>query len=174
MFIQKSFELTPHEKSFVDHVLGSDFPWFFQKTLKVNSRFKFFGHTLMNRDPEFKPVTGVINSPHYLLVKLMFARFCEENGIKINHILRASFNTTLYDPAENSTIHIDHNFEHHNFLLYLNEFDNGSTLIYDKDNNIVQTIIPKKYDAVVFSGLPHANQHCAVGQRRVVLVITFN
>jgi len=172
MFIQKSFELNELEQELVQFVLSDSFPWYFQPT--TNNRFMFFGHTLMNRDPEFKPVTGVVNSNYYFGFELLFARFCEENGIKINNILRACINTTLYDPAEVNEIHIDHDFEHHNFLFYLNEFDNGCTLIYDKDDNIVETIVPKKYDAVVFGGERHAHQHCGVGQKRVVLVITFN
>jgi len=172
MLIQQSFELNEIERQFMDFVESANFPWYFQQT--VNNRFMFFGHTLMNRHPENKPVTGVVNSQYYSIVENLFTRFCKENNIKINHILRAAFNTTLYDPAEVNEIHVDHDFEHYNFLLYLNDFENGCTLIYDKDNNIVERIFPKKYDAVVFGGEPHANEHCGVGQKRMVLVITFN
>ena len=172
MFIQKSFELTENEHNFVEHVLSDDFPWYFQPT--ITNRFMFFGYVLMKRHPELKPLPGIINCNCYPIVETLFKRFCEENNIKVNHVLRASINTTVYDPAEVSDIHIDHDFPHYNFLLYLNEFDNGCTIIYDKDDNVIKKIVPKKYDAVVFDGERHANQHCAVGQRRVVLVITFN
>ena len=172
MFIQKSFELNQNETELVEFVLSNRFPWYFQPT--TNNRFMFFGHTLMNRDPQSNPVNGVINSEHYSMFEMLFKRFCEENNIKINNILRAAVNTTLYDPAEVNEIHVDHKFEHYNFLMYLNEFDNGCTLIYDKNDNIIQTIVPKKFDVVIFGGDRHAHQYCDVGQRRVVLVITFN
>jgi hypothetical protein len=160
------------ETEFIQFVLSDRFPWYSQPT--TSNRFMFFGHTLMNRNPEVKPVNGIINSQYYFMFEQLFARFCEENDIKVNNILRACVNTTLYDPAEVNEIHVDHDFEHYNFLMYLNEFDNGQTLIYDKDDNIVQTIFPKKYDVVIFGGERHAHRHCGVGQKRVVLVITFN
>ena len=128
----------------------------------------------MNRDPEKKPVTGVVNSEHYGIAHTIFTRFCSENNIKFNNVLRAAINTTVYDPAETNTIHVDHNFPHYNFLLYLNEFDNGSTILYNENEIITKKIIPNKFDVVVFPGQKHAHGHCEVGQRRVVMVVTFN
>ena len=171
MFIQKSFELKHEEEEFIKFFLSDSFPWYFQPT--TTDRFMFFGHALMKRDPEHKPVSGLVSSPYYPICENIFIRFCQENNIKIKNILRAAVNMSLYDPAEVNDIHIDHKFEHYNFLMYLNEFDNGCTLIYDKDLKMTKKIIPKKYDAVVFGGEPHAHEHCAVGQRRLVLVVTF-
>jgi hypothetical protein len=57
--------------------------------------------------------------------------------------------------------------------MYLNEFDYGYTYIFDDDNNIKYTILPEIYKCVIFKGLPHAGGFCRIGQRRVILVVTF-
>ena len=168
------YNIKPNKKiqEFIDYVLSVNFPLFFQKTT-LDSKFLQYAHTFMFRNNEDLPIEGRVNSKLWPIVKEIFDEFCLENGVEYKTILRAAINSTGYFPEKHSEIHIDHKFEHNNFLLYLNKFSNGHTLIFDENNNIVHDIVPEVLKGVIFSGQPHAQQSCNNHERRVVLVITF-
>ncbi len=169
--MQTDMQVDEDQKQLIDHILSSSFPWFYQPS--TSDRFPFLGHVLMFRAQDNLPVSGVLNSPYYEHLKPIFDRFCELNNIKVNVVLRASLNLVVHDPAEENDIHDDHEFPYNVFLMYLNTFSKGETLLYDRDNVRTYTITPKQFRAVAFPGMPHSNRFCDPGERRVVLVITF-
>jgi hypothetical protein len=175
LFVQGQCTLTESQLDFFQHVLSSDFPWFYKKEKNHDeSTFWFFVHALMHPDEEFNPIAGTINSPFYDICIDIFKSFCAEHNIEVNTIFRAALNSTLHSPYGRTRIHKDHRFEHKNFLLYVNEFTDGQTLIFDEHDNVVQQSEPQLHKAIVFSGEPHAHNFCSVNQRRIVLVVTFD
>jgi hypothetical protein len=170
-FVQIDMRLSNDQEKVVEHIMSPYFPWFYQES--TSARYMFLGHTLMLRDVENRQVSGKINSDYYPLVKTFFDQFCEEAGITNAVVLRSCINLTYYDPAGSNDIHVDHKFPHNNFVMYLNEFTGGETLLYDEDGKCTKEIIPKKFRACVFPGVKHNNRFCASGERRVVFVLTF-
>jgi hypothetical protein len=175
ILIEKQFELTPEEQSFLNYLMSNGCPYYIQKAYnneKENNMF-VWAHTFMSRDEQRRPVEGQINSQLYEHIYKIFARFCVENDITINTVFRASVNATSSASFKHSQIHVDHdNFEHNNFLLYLNDVG-GNTYLFDDNNNITHEITPAKNKAVVFTGCPHAQGFCKQEEYRFVIVFTF-
>lgn len=175
LYVEGKCNLNNNEIKFLQHVLSGEFPWFFQKEKNYDdTTFYFLVHTLMHRNANLEAVTGNINSPYYDICIGIFKKFCLENNIEVNTVFRAAFNSTLHSTYKNTRIHTDHKFEHKNFILYVNEFENGQTCIFDSNYNLIKQVEPALHTAVVFSGEPHAHNFCKLSQRRVILVITFN
>jgi len=175
LFIEGKCLLTTTHLDFLHNVIDFNFPWFFQREKNLDeSAFYFLVHTLMHRNPDKLPITGSINSPFYDTCIDIFKNFCAEHNVEVNTIFRAAFNSTLHSPYRRTRIHTDHDFEHKNFILYVNEFTQGQTCIFDKDHNLVKQVEPELHKAVIFSGEPHAHNFCSLNERRIILVITFN
>jgi hypothetical protein len=169
-YIENKLTLLDDQQGFIDFVCGSEFPWFYQEG--TSAGYQVYAHGLMKRDPEHKPTTGIVNSTSYPWAKFIFDKFCQDNNIKVNTIFRAALNSTCSSDGT-SDIHKDHEFDHKVFLLYLTDAS-GTTNIYDDDKNLLKQIKPEKYKAVVFDGINHNNNPCAIGERRVVMLFTFN
>lgn len=171
----KTYTYTPSndDASFFDFVRGSDFPWYYQTAIGSRS---FLGHTLMIRHPSNKPIEGIVNSNYFEKSKEIFLKHCKDNDIQCNAILRANFNLTFSDQKYNDTIHVDHPFPHKAFLLYLTTtVVGGKTLLYinGEDNPPVE-ISSEENKVTVFDGtIPHDIISCGLGERRIVLIVTF-
>jgi hypothetical protein len=176
IIVEKNFEVNTEEQAFLDFLMSSDCPYYIQKAYsneKENNMF-VWAHSFMTRDEQKRPVEGRINSELYLHVHKIFTRFCSENNIKVNTIFRACANATSSAPFKHSQIHVDHaDFEHNNFLLYLNDVG-GNTYLFDDNDNITYEITPAKNKVVVFKGCPHAQGFCSQEKYRFVVVVTFN
>jgi hypothetical protein len=174
MLIENVCRLTPEQKDFTEFVLSDGFPWFYQWSTDA-TKYLFFGHSLMNRNPEGAAIEGNKNSDYYDICYSIFKDFCDQNNIKVNTVLRAAVNHTSYHPDKMNEIHLDHDgIAHNNFIMYLNDFTGGSTYLFDDDHNMIKEIIPAKNRAVIFGGFPHAHGFCSPDERRVALVFTFN
>ena len=172
MIIQNKLELTETELKAIEYIKEDKFPWYYQNS--SSEKFNTYCHTMMTRVEGEGPFKGTINSFAYELFENLFLRYCLENSVEVETILRAALNIGTYDPRPHCDIHTDHDFPHYNFLFYLNDFDEGYTLVYENgENNIPTKITPEKNLGVVFGGHPHAHTFCKVGQRRLVLVFTF-
>jgi hypothetical protein len=173
--VEDDCPLTEEHCKFLEYVLEAEFPWFFHKDLDASGNIMhLFVHNLMLRNPRLEPVEGIVNSPFYDICLEIFENFCNAHKIQVNTIFRAALNSTFYNTNGQSRIHTDHNFEHKNFILYINEFRNGQTCIFDEQGTLQKKVEPRLYKAVAFSGDPHAHNYCAPNERRVILVITFN
>jgi hypothetical protein len=172
MIVEDTCNLSPVEIKFLEYVLGDNIPWFRQH---VTDNYNMFAHVLSRRDPEEKEIPGVVNSAYYDICYQIFKNFCDSHNVPVSVVYRAAINCSEHSPDVMTDIHTDHpTFEHKNFLMYLNDFNEGPTYLFDDDHNLTYTVVPEKYKAVVFSGQNHSNGFCKPGERRVVLVFTFN
>lgn len=121
---------------------------------------------------ERKDQAGEINSPFYHSFYKCFMDICEKTTIKPKTMYRMCVNSTTQFPADQCDIHIDHEFEHYNFIWYMTDTD-AATLIYDYDKTLIYQSKPKKNRVLIFPGYPHAHQTPKVGENRVVVVCTF-
>jgi hypothetical protein len=160
-------------------ILDETLPWYYsRKTIRTNHSGigdnGVFTHVLLNRyeATESCDVESRITSIHFDFFMNAFKQFCEKQQIKFENIFRMSLNLTFSSESKHGVVHIDHNFEHKNFILYLNEFTNGSTFIF-KQKNIVAEIPAKKNRAVIFDGVKHAQGFCLPDEDRCILVATF-
>jgi hypothetical protein len=172
MIIENICKLTPPESEFFEHVLGNSFPWFYQH---VTRGYTIFSHVLSQRDPGEAEVPGNINSAYYDLCYGVFKKFCDAHNIPVNVVYRAAINCSEHTTDTMTDIHRDHDqFEHKNFIMYLNDFTGGNTYLFDDDRNLTYTIVPEKFKAVIFPGQNHANGFCGPGERRIAMIFTFN
>jgi hypothetical protein len=162
--------ISESQEGFIQFVKSNDFPWFFQEG--TGQSYNVYAHGLMKRNPIDEQENGIENSTSYVWAYSLFEKFCTDNGVAINKVYRAAFNST--NSADGiSGIHCDHEFEHRVFILYLNDCS-GSTNIYDSNHVLIKKIKPEKYKGIIFDGLPHNNEPCEVGERRLVMIFTFN
>ena len=148
-----------------------------------------FGHCVVERWKDVGKPFG-INSTYYNTIVPILNRFCEAKGLEYRNIYRIAINVTL--PSEDEYIadpHVDHMFEHHLALIYLND-SAGDTVLFEGDFlpdkhgaekeqiikhlSIKERITPKEGKMVVVpKGLTyHTAYPCHQGYRAVI-VITF-
>ena len=166
-------------------ILGDNFAWYYQPS-STSTKFPFFSHVLIRRYDHIKgePEFSSYIAPYILNI---FKRFVDEHSIKVDKVTRASLNLTYYHGKyENGDPHVDHDFPHKIFMLYLND-TSGDTLIFDKvydgkkyaldvtkKLDVLKRIKPEYGKAVCWDGkYYHAAAFCKPMQRRIVAVITF-
>lgn len=171
--IENRAELTYHQvKHINDVVLGNNMPWYFSQDSVYKDNISYFSHVLIHRKEENKNVEN--NSPLTDFFIEIFNKEMNKNKIEVNEILRASLNATFYHDRKYGSIHVDHSFEHKNFIMYLNTIDNAGTAVFDNDiNNPIYISECVKFQYVVFPGLEHAQMYPPPGSRRAVFVVTF-
>jgi len=169
--IEKTASLKPWQIEKINNtVLGNDIPWFYSNDSVYGDNLNYWSHVLLHRKEENK--NTVNNSPLTDFFIDIFNTIAEENNINVNEILRASLNATFYHPVDYGTVHLDHEFPHNNFIMYLNDIDNAGTAIFDNDE-LRYTSSSSKFNYIIFPGLKHAQLFPPPGKRRVVFVLTF-
>ena len=164
-------KLNEEQEKVIEFIESTYFPWYYQPTV---TKYSFHGHTLMNRNGDQLPETGIISSPYYEPMISIFKDFCLSKDIQYKTIFRAAINSTSYHDLEMAEIHIDHRFEHKNFIFYINQVSQGSTFIYNQDETTLEDVIaPEKNKGVIWDGRPHAQGWCGLDERRLVLIVTF-
>jgi len=168
--------LTTNELSFIDNVvLQNHFPWFYQaqsiptEKKYSNLTYPFFSHNLMLRAETKNKEPGIINSEHFNFFYNIFKRNCPS----FKFLLRMSLNLTFYHDTEYGDIHVDHNFDHSNMIIYLNKFTNGPTYLFDDNFNKTHTIESKYNSGCTFPGNLHAQGFCNIGETRLILITTY-
>tara|TARA_S200000501_G_scaffold17064_1_gene15295 strand:+ start:1247 stop:1819 length:573 start_codon:yes stop_codon:yes gene_type:complete len=154
-----------------DFILGESFPWYINQSV-VSERTKStrpvtnwaYTHCILGR-PEYNHFYSSDSVKAELIIKVLSEIF-NHNGIEKFFFLRVACNTTFPVPEKNSigTFHQDHDYEHHNFILYLTPTD-GGTFIEDSRYE------PTVDSCITFQGV-HANELPTYG-RRVVIVATY-
>lgn len=115
-----------------------------------------------------KSSTGI--SPHLANFGLIPQLVCQEQNLMLNEIMVARIYLIL--PYETKLTHyaphVDFPFQHTVVLYYVNDAD-GDTVFFDKNNQIVKSVSPKRGRVVVFDGLlyhgggiPKKGPRCAV------------
>ena len=177
-FLETSFQPNESQKQLFETVESINFPWFFHKGILgpfEETKYSFYCHTLRSRHgDESLPVEGKSNSGGTQAMEDIFFEIAKNNKVEINTVLRSAVNATHHSKQSMTGVHTDHEFEHNNFLLYLNDVTGGETILFSEDKlTKLKTITPTKYKAVFFSSTPHAHKFPAYGERRLVFVVTF-
>ena len=147
---------------------NSYFPFYWNDYQTPNDNLPFLFHSLKSREIE-NPANNIL----YDFFKEILLKFCKKHNLKLNKIHRACINLTFPVGKDIGTIHKDHEFEHKQLLIYLNNSDEGSTYIYDDNKNLIKEIIYEQFKAVCFDNCFHAGGF-PKSKRRLVCVITFN
>lgn len=171
--IEDSAHLALSQINHIDNIiLGNDIPWFFSNDSVYGDGLSYFSHVLIHRKEQNQNFES--NSPLTDFFLEIFNQQIIKHDIEVNEILRASLNSTFYEEQDYGSIHLDHDFDHNNFIMYLDTIDNAGTGIFD---NVESTPIYIseciKFNYIIFPGLPHAQQFPPPGKRRVVFVVTF-
>jgi len=162
------------QKEHIDNLLYNiDFPMYFMDHGLTNDGKGMFIHSMIKR-PEGE--TGKrYNSDYFDFFISCFMMFCNKHDIKVNKIIRAAVNCCYNNGHVGPNIHSDHEFEHKQFLLYLNEPEDKDTptIVYNKkQDEILAKIYPKQFKGACFDGLPHTFKYPKKGLRWVA-VFTF-
>ncbi len=157
----------PHTQTyrrFKSDVMSSAFPWNYFHGDGASPAHYY--HTILAR-PGFEEAlmptqqSDWLNIANKVLLEIFMA-----NNIKVKSVLRMVVNCTHETDGHTTPLHMDHNFETNNIVVYLNQFECGATNVEGESHN------PKEDDIIIFDGFHSIEQPCN-GTRRVVLVATY-
>lgn len=153
-------------------VLGNEIPWYYSGDSVYGDGINYYSHVLIHRKEQNN--NKINNSPLTNFFVEILTQILNENQIIIKEILRASLNATFYNNRNEGTVHLDHEFVHNNFIMYLDNIENSGTVIY-KDTEKTKKYVSqsKKFNYIIFPGLYHAQLFPPPGERRTVFVATF-
>jgi hypothetical protein len=170
-FYEAKFVPTEEERVTLESPLLNDFPFFYIK--RSDSNFALFTHFLIAQKKGDDSSPGDHRSFATEKFIRIFDRFCKENNIEYKSILRSAINNTWHYQEKMGPIHTDHDIPHYNFIMYLNDFTDGPTYIFDENEKKCLMFIPEKYKCIVFDGVQHSHGFCAPHERRVIFLVTF-
>ena len=169
--VDKNFLNKKQIKYIEDHILSNDFPFFVENRSVVGRKNKpFLKHTVLRRPEEREKGEGFRSYIGDFCLSILES-FCKKNNIKVNQVLRICINLTYNNGFERCDIHQDHEYDHSQLLVYINECDKKSyTVIKDGKKEI--KVRPEKYKGVCFDNRPHYLYFPKKGLR-AVMVFTF-
>tara|TARA_B100000029_G_C17243552_1_gene839989 strand:+ start:150 stop:731 length:582 start_codon:yes stop_codon:yes gene_type:complete len=161
-----SFPWYWHEKT----VAGNDITPAFIANMFIRGHENrgYYTHTFLTR-PISNQWYSKVNSTYIDLAQQVALDIFVHNKIEMKSIYRMSVNCE--HPTKNNLpdfYHTDHDFPHHNMLVYLSDTEGGETLV-DKER-----YAGKEDDVIIFDGhsIKHCNKPPTVG-RRIVFIVTF-
>tara|TARA_R110000824_G_scaffold158058_2_gene331643 strand:- start:584 stop:1129 length:546 start_codon:yes stop_codon:yes gene_type:complete len=173
-YIEDKNFLTKNQKNFIEDITTkSDFPYYLISNSTYNDASDFLSHIVKNRIEDFPDEK--YNSNYHPQLTDIFFTFLIKNKIKMKQIYRMAVNLTYNNGKEKCNPHHDHEYEHRQFILYLNKpaDKESKTIILDKDKKIFKEVVPEKYKAICFDSHLHYHYYPKEG-KRIVLVATFN
>jgi hypothetical protein len=193
--------VTDDEKNYfkTEIIRARSFPVFHSLTFNELSRYDMFAHTLLLRGSSKNgvPFKERINSPHFSVFYEIFKRFCTKHNLTINEIIRSSVNITFsIQNLKMFDAHVDHDYDHNVFLLYLNDLpfssENNSTIVYKekfidmglglirneetellKKLTVLKEVYPQAGRCIFFPGNFHSFKNPLPNFLRYVCVFTF-
>jgi hypothetical protein len=173
MYIEDENFLKDNHKEFINNVILTDkFPFYWNSSAVKDDDLGFLVHNILIRPESRIKGDNGINSSAYDIFCEMLNCFTKKHNINFNEVLRISVNLTMNVGLEKSKIHKDHNFPHKQLLIYLNDFEGGSTVILNDDKTVFKITNPKKFLGVCFGQRDHYANLPKKG-RRLVAVFTF-
>ena len=157
----------PHTQTyrrFKSDVMSSAFPWNYFHGDGASPAHYY--HTILAR-PGFEEAlmptqqSDWLNIANKVLLEIFMA-----NEIKVKSVLRMVVNCTHETDGHTTPLHMDHNFETNNIVVYLNQFECGATNVEGESHK------PQEDDIIIFDGFHSIEQPCN-GTRRVALVATY-
>ena len=129
------------------------------------------GHIFIGRIENRKRGDALYNSRSAPFFVDIAKRFVKKHKLKINALLRGCINQVVRSTIEHTRSHVDHDFPHHQIIMYLNKSD-GDTII-ELPNKKIKRIKPEPFKMVCFKEYSHYYYFPKKTDRRVVGVITF-
>jgi hypothetical protein len=172
----KKFLSTEQIKFIEEEILGAKFPYYLiNKTVVQKDLLQedgFLAHIILSR-LEDRHMTKVINSEYYDVILDILNSFLSSIKEKVNFFTRIAINLTYNNGFEKSSIHKDHNYDHKQIIIYLNDCDKkAKTVILNDKEKIVKEIQPEKYKGICFGSNLHYHFFPTKG-KRIVLVATY-
>ena len=185
--------LNDEEKGIIENdILGYYFPWYYiskqttyiykdvvPKEIRDGEYVNgpFLSHSLLRRTEEEhikhteRPIDHYSDGYYEFFVSI-FHRWMQSNNLEYSNIFRANLNCNWYNGEDAVTVpHEDHTWPHYNWILYLTDNPGAPTLIWHENKWKEQPA--EKYMVTNFEGCYHAHKYPKVGERRVVVVITY-
>lgn len=177
MFLVKDDNfLRDEQKLFINNIfLSSNFSYYLNHNSVPGDNNKYLSHTMIKRPEDKKHGDPFLNSEYADQVIDIFKTFLIKNKIDCQEILRCAVNLTFKTMNNSCPIHNDHDYEHKQLLIYLNDCVDKTAktvLLDDKGKKILHKITPKQYTGVCFNSCPHYMIY-PKKDIRVVLVYTF-
>tara|TARA_Y200000002_G_scaffold30784_1_gene22794 strand:+ start:483 stop:983 length:501 start_codon:yes stop_codon:yes gene_type:complete len=156
--------LTQTYRRFKSDVNSMAFPWNYFKGDGASPAY--YSHTILARpgfEESLMPTqqSDWLNMANKVLLEIFMA-----NEIKVKSVLRINVNATHYTDGYTTPLHMDHNFETNNIVVYLSQFEGGATNVEGGSHK------PQEDDIIIFDGF-HSIEQPTNGTRRVVLVATY-
>ena len=184
MFLNTPVLVNKSERDYIEnHVKDGDFSWHLAPAQTIDpidprladraSNTPFFLHILMEVS-QLENTAGKVQGKDYGFFETIFLRWCNKNNINPKIIYRACLNYTDYSPGEFSVPHVDHGFSHNTWIMYLNTTDGASTIFFDDELRIVDSVEAQAYTCVAFSSPRlHAHYYAKETDYRIVVVFTW-
>lgn len=161
-------------------ILSADFPWYWNPKATPEDvdtgeyqDVPFYSHVFLARPRWKSSVDKLYPQQQSVLLDTFYPlldEIVEHNSLNVNSFMRINANCVHPQLDPRITIpHNDHQFDHHNLIIYFTD-SGGETILFD-DNDQKQYYNPKEDDIVTFTGL-----HCMnppKTQRRVIIVATY-
>tara|TARA_E500000305_G_scaffold98113_1_gene89505 strand:+ start:349 stop:897 length:549 start_codon:yes stop_codon:yes gene_type:complete len=175
LFIQDRDFLSEDQKRHINEViLQPNFPFYLQQNAAPADGNEGLCHIGLAR-PELRPPESNqfdFNSSFGPFALSMLNAFATKNKIKVKEMLRAAVNLTFATASGKSGTHVDHNFDHTNLLIYLNDPEDKESATVLVDEGVEHRISPEKFKGICFESTPHYATFPKYGSR-VVAAISF-
>ena len=172
--------LTEDYKQLKKIILSNEISWHYSPTTTINLNSKskdmeFFSHVLLNRpEPTDDGIkVPLVTSAYFEKCYLILEQILDFNNIPFDVLYRMNLNLTLHSSVKESTPHIDLPLKHKVIIIYLSSFEEGKTIVLDKNNKKIYSKA-KEDDIIMFDGkLTHYQESPAIDNKRVVMVANF-
>ena len=183
--------LSPEQKKIITQVIEKSELPFYMGPAFHSLKYPYLSHVLVKRpedrrgDPGKRNVDDITYPSKYTAVnqfnsihadtflEFLFA-FCDKYEIKVNQVFRASINLSFNIGLKKCPSHVDHEFDHKQLIIYLNDCDKSAkTVLLTDDNKISDTITPEKYKGVLFKTCKHYLVYPKKGCR-IIAIYTFD
>ncbi len=174
--------LTENYKQLKKIILSEEISWHYSPTTTINLNsdsknkdMQFFSHVLLNRpNPANDGIkVPLVTSTYFEKCYLILKEILDFNNIHFDVVYRMNLNLTLHSSVKETTPHTDLNFPHKNIIIYLSSFENGKTIVLDKNNKKIFSEA-KENNIIMFDGeLAHYHESPAIDDKRIVMVANF-
>ena len=174
--------LTEDYKQLKQIILSNEISWHYNLTTTIdlnpdpkNKDMEFFSHVLLNRPDKANNGIAVpyVSSAYFEKCYLILEQILDFNNIHFDVLYRMNLNLTLHSSIKESTPHIDLPLTHKVIIIYLSSFEEGRTIVLDKNNKKMYSKA-KEDNIIMFDGkLTHYQESPAIDDKRVVMVANF-
>jgi hypothetical protein len=170
--------ITEAYKELKEFVFSDKISWHYNATTTTNNSnlkkkdMEFFSHMLLGRpqNEDNRIAVPYVSSKYFEKCYFILKEILDFNNIHFDVVYRMNLNFTLHSSVKETTPHTDLNFPHKNIIIYLSSFENGRTIVLDKNNKKMFSET-KENNIIMFDGeLAHYHESPAIDDKRIVMV----